>query len=258
MSIQSIVILGSGNVATALGMSLKEAGLNIACVYSRSLAHAKELGDELQVAFTDRLQAIPADADLYILAVKDEAIGNVSEQLNVNGLVVHVSGNTSISVLNKHKRSGVLYALQTFNKKIRPDLSKVPFLVEALLSEDESALTALARKLSSTVMPATSRQRQGLHVAAVFANNFTNHLLVISRQIMDKNRLPFDLLKPLIRQTIDNALINDPATVQTGPAIRHDQQTIQSHIQLLEADPDAEKIYRLITESIQKFHPENP
>lgn len=241
-----------------MGMALKEAGLNIACVYSRNLIHAKELASELQAVFTDQLQDIPADADLYILAVKDEAIENVSAQLNVNGLVVHVSGNTSISALKKHKRSGVLYALQTFNKKIRPDLSKVPFLIEALSNGDENALTDLAKKLSSTVIPATSRQRQGLHVAAVFANNFTNHLLAISRQIMDKNELPFDLLKPLIRQTIDNALENDPATVQTGPAIRHDQQTIQSHLGLLGTDPDAEKIYRLITESIQKFHPENP
>lgn len=256
MSIQSIVILGSGNVATVLGKALKEAGLNISCIYSRNINHAKLLGGVLQAAYTSQANDVPSDANLYILAVKDEAIETISQQLNVKGLVIHVSGNTSMAVLKKHKRSGVLYALQTFNKNTDPDFSKIPFLVEALSAEDEGLLSELAHKLSSNVVPATSEQRQALHVAAVFANNFTNHLFVIARQIMDNNGLPFGLLQPLIQQTVKNALTNNSAAMQTGPAIRFDHQTIQSHLMLLKENPDAEKIYRLITESIQKFHPE--
>ncbi|MES2691071.1 MAG: Rossmann-like and DUF2520 domain-containing protein [Bacteroidota bacterium] len=258
MSIQSIVILGSGNVATVLGMALKEAGLTIACVYSRNMAHAKTLANQLQTAFTNQLHAIPPGADLYILAVKDEALSEISGELSVNGIVSHTSGATPLNVLKKHKRAGVFYPLQTFNKNTGTDLLQVPFLIESSSPGDEIVLLELAKKLSNTAIPATSQQRQGLHVAAVFANNFTNHLLVVSKQIMDASGLPFELLKPLIQQTINNALANDPATVQTGPAMRYDHQTIQSHLQLLGTNPDAEKIYRLITESIQRFHPEKP
>lgn len=254
MSIQSVVIIGSGNVATVLGTALKQAGLSISCVYSRNPDHADELGTKLQAPFTNSIGRIPSDADLYIVAIKDEAIETVSAQLNVSGLIVHTSGGTPLSALSVHKRAGVFYMLQTFSKHTQPDFKQIPFLIEAMQAGDENLLLDLAKKIGHTVMPATSEQRQHLHVAAVFANNFTNHLLALARQITTQHQLPFSLLNPLILQTISNALEKDPASVQTGPAIRHDENTIQRHLSLLEEQPELKKIYRLITESIQQFH----
>lgn len=257
MSIRHITLIGSGNVATALGKAFRHAGLQIDAVYSRSPDHAATLARELETFATDRLDKLPRDSDLYLLAVKDEAIADVSAALETKGMVVHTSGSTPMKVLDRHQAYGVLYGLQTFSRQVSISLADVPFLVEASSGKAESELLALASSLSKITLAASTVQRQALHVAAVFANNFTNHLLTLSQRLLDEQHLDFGLLEPLIRQTISNALDKSPAEVQTGPALRRDNLTIERHLRALKDHPGLEKIYRVITESIQQFHPKS-
>lgn len=258
MDLQSVVIIGSGNVATLLGMAFLQAGLRIEAVYSRHAANAEVLAGKLHTQAVAQLHDLPRNAGLYLVAVKDEAIADVAQQLGqVNGLVVHTSGSTPLSVLSRHKRHGVFYALQTFNKNNPVELTSVPFLIEASSETDQQLLMKLASLFSNNVQAATTAQRQALHVAAVFANNFTNHLYAVSKALLDEQQLPFDLLKPLIERTVDNALQGDPAALQTGPAIRNDRNILGLHLQLLEKHPRWREVYEVISRSIASMPGKN-
>lgn len=254
MAINNVVIIGSGNVATCMGNAFAQLGLFIQGVYSPTAAHAAVLANKLQTVCYSAINAIPPDADLYLLAVKDEAVELVSNQLAVNGLVVHTSGSTPIQALSSQNRQGVFYALQTFTQNSQPDFANIPFLIEANNQPDEALLLQLAGKLSAHVSVASTPQRQALHVAAVFANNFTNHLAVLAKQLLEQHHLPYDLLKPLILQTAINITQNNPELVQTGPAIRGDERTIHIHEQLLKDYPEWLTIYQLFTKSIQALN----
>jgi predicted short-subunit dehydrogenase-like oxidoreductase (DUF2520 family) len=252
--INSIIIIGSGNVATAMGIAFAQLGLHIQGVYSPTNEHVAKLASRLHTNCYKAINELPKDADLYLLAVKDEAIEMVSRQLVVDGLVVHVSGSTPLMALSSQKRYGVFYALQTFTKSNQPDFTNIPFLVEANNEPDAALLLALAGKLSTQVSMASTQQRQALHVAAVFANNFTNYLAVLAKQLLEQHHLPYELLKPLLLQTATNATQNNPELVQTGPAIRGDERTIHIHEQLLKDYPEWLTIYQLFTKSIQALN----
>lgn len=252
--VKSIVIIGAGNVATCLGKALKESGANILAVFSRQLENARELAAILDAEPLDSLSEVPPAADLYLLAVKDEAIKEVSEQLNVSGLVVHTSGSTPMSALAAHTKRGVFYALQTFTKSVQPNFEQIPFLVEAVADEEQTLLTKLAGKLSKRVIQADSDQRLSLHVAAVFANNFTNHLFAVSRIIMEQSNLPVDLLYPLMLQTAENAVKFDPRLIQTGPVVRKDMATVAMHLEQLQRFPAYRQLYELLSQSIRNLH----
>lgn len=253
MSIKSIVIIGSGNVATCLGLAFVKLGLTVKAVYSPTRANAAELAQKLHAVYCATLAELPNDADLYLLAVKDEVIEDVSSKLHVSGLVVHTSGSTAIDAIQQPRR-GVFYALQTFNKESEIDFTVVPFLVEANEEQDSQALLGLAKAFSNKVVLASTAQRQALHLAAVFANNFTNHLMGLSKQIVEHHQLSYDLLKPLILQTAINATQNNPSEVQTGPAIRGDERTLLIHEKLLRENESWLKLYQQITRSIQTTH----
>jgi predicted short-subunit dehydrogenase-like oxidoreductase (DUF2520 family) len=257
MSIKHVILLGSGHAATNIGKALHKAGIIISHVYSPTLQHAQELAQQVQAVAVNSIDALPTQANLYIIAVKDEAINEVATQLQVEGIVVHVSGNANINLLEFKDKFGVFYALQTFNKQTSVEFSNVPILVEASSTEVQEQLLELAHLLSKQVHLATSAQRQLLHVAAVFANNFTNHILAISQQLMAENNLPFQLLHPLIQQTLNNALSGQSAQKQTGPAIRFDEPTIQNHLELLKSTPELEELYSVLTKNIQTFHSKN-
>lgn len=248
-----IVLLGSGNVATHLGRALVEAGHRIRQVYSRSASRAQELATAVGAASTADLTAIDDQADVYIIAVKDDALATVAAQLPpaLQGTVVHTAGSVDMGVLaGCAAEYGVLYPLQTFSKTKAVDFSTVPIAVEASGKTALGRLEALAAGLSKRVFRCDSKQRLSLHVAAVFACNFTNHFYAIAGDILNEHRLDFNLIRPLVLETAQKVMENQPKDVQTGPAVRNDVRTMEKHLRLLETDPALEQLYRIISERI--------
>jgi predicted short-subunit dehydrogenase-like oxidoreductase (DUF2520 family) len=252
--LKTAVIIGSGNVATCFAKAFVNTGISITAVYSRNLNNAQQLAVEVGGDAMNNFNKLPTNADLYLIAVSDNAIENVSNQLNVNGLVLHTSGFTAMDTLKNNQRYGVFYGLQTFNKNSTADLNNVPFLIEASSLEDEKILWHFASSISKNVQVANTDQRQALHVAAVFANNFSNHLFAIAKQLLEQHQLSFDLLKPIILQTAQNAVTHHPIDVQTGPVVRNDIATISAHLVMLQQYPEYRQIYELLCKSIRELH----
>ena len=250
-SIQKIVLIGSGNVATQLGMSLHEAGYSIIQVYSRTRKSATLLAKKLNAEAVSDFEKISTDGTLYIIAVKDDAISELAKQLKLKEqLVVHTSGTADISILkNCSKNYGVFYPLQTFSKSKQIDFMKVPVCIEANNKKTTDQLVYFAKSISRQVRRISSEQRKMLHLAAVFACNFSNDMYVIASTILSNHRLPFDLLKPLIMETAEKVQSNDPVKMQTGPAIREDIKTITAHLNLLK-DKKLKSIYKLMSDHI--------
>ncbi len=248
---RKVVIIGAGSVASHLTRVLLENTVNVAQVFNRTLAKAQELASDYNIRFTDQISEIEK-ADLYIICTTDKVISEISYYIPFEDcLVVHASGSTPMSALKGKYRKGVLYPLQTFSKK--RIVNEIPFLIEAEHPEDELMLINLAKRLSDEVHVVNSEQRMKIHIAAVWANNFTNHLYYIAGEICRKQNVPFQILKPLIKETADK--IEDdilPYDAQTGPAKRNDEVIIKKHLEILEVDPDPRKyhIYKLLSESI--------
>jgi predicted short-subunit dehydrogenase-like oxidoreductase (DUF2520 family) len=253
--LMKIVCLGSGNVATHLGVAFKNAGMDIVQVWSLDISHASELALLVGAEFTDNLQEVNQGADLYLIAVKDDAIRQVSSSLKgVQGLVVHTSGATAMDVLHELGNYGVLYPLQTFSKHKPVDLTATPFCLEANSNHAYAVLESLTRAIGAPAYPVNSAERKTLHVAAVFASNFSNHLYHLANTILQMDDLPFDLLRPLILQTAMKVQDDQPTRVQTGPALRNDQITMHNHLELLKGRPELQAIYETLSNSIKKTH----
>ncbi len=247
-----ITIIGAGKVGSHLARKLHEVGNDIVQVFSRDLQKAKVLAHDVKADFTNDLDKINDRADLYLLAVPDDAIKNIashfSQHIFKDKLIAHTSGSTPITVLSGQnvKHCGVFYPLQSFSLGKKPDFSQIPICLDALKPEDMEMLKILALQLSPKVYAVNDQQRAVLHVAAVFANNFTNYLFHISHQLLEKEQLPFELLLPLIQETVNKLGTGTPASMQTGPAIRGDEETIQRHLQFLEKYPNYKEIYELL------------
>lgn len=244
-----LVLIGSGNVAQHLIQAFAKSNkIDIVQVFSRkkeTLTHLLD-SNKITTTFNDL-----AEADLYIIAVSDDAIAAVSSQLPfVNRLVVHTSGSVSIDALDKKNRNGIFYPLQTFSKKAEIDFSQIPICLESETESDFELLKEVAETVSRNTYKINSEQRKALHVAAVFVNNFTNHLYQIGNEICNDNNLTFEILKPLIQETANKVMTLSPKDAQTGPAIRNDQQTIAGHLAFLK-DENQKKTYQLLTQSIQ-------
>ncbi|WP_421940677.1 Rossmann-like and DUF2520 domain-containing protein [Pedobacter sp.] len=250
-----IVILGSGNVATQLALSLKAIGEEIVQVYSPNLTNANNLAEKVAASAISNLAAINTKAELYIISVKDDAISAVAAELNhVNGLVVHTSGTTDLSILSDQvKRAGVFYPLQTFSKSRNVSFRHIPICLEAE-EQDLILLRELAGKLSSKVYELDGEKRKVLHLAAVFACNFPNHLYALANQILQQHNLDFDIVRPLIAETADKVMVNLPDNVQTGPAIRGDERTMDKHLKMLSNLPELQEIYQTLSNSIKITH----
>ena len=252
-------MVGAGNVAWHLAPALEDTGLVMERVYSRQLKRAQQLADRLYgTDVQDHLDFSTSDANLFILAVSDDAITEVAQQLVLPeaATVVHTSGSQPLQALRKADTplTGVFYPLQTFSRHRLPDFRTVPICLESDDSGVLSRLTKLAKKVSGYVALVDSEERQTLHVAAVLANNFTNHLLRMAETFVDAHRIDFTLLHPLIEETVLKALDNGPATSQTGPAVRDDASTIRRHTKQLRAfDPGYAKVYRLLTQHIKEM-----
>jgi len=246
-----IVLFGTGNVATHLFDAYKNSNnFEIIQVYNHASESLQAFNGK--VAITTNLDEIIA-ADIYILALKDDVLAKISEQIaKTDTLVLHTSGAVSMDVLKKFKNHGVFYPLQTFSKFKKVDFSKIPICIEASSIASTNTLKDLSSEISDKIFEISSQQRKILHVAAVFVSNFVNHLYTEGKKICNDNQVPFEILHPLIMETALKVTKMSPLEAQTGPAKRKDQEVISSHLELL--NEDQQKIYSLLTLSIQNLH----
>jgi len=249
----NIVILGGGNVAYHLTNALlQNSAVNVVQVYNRSLEKINCFKNGTSI--TNNLSELK-DADIYILAVSDNVISELSSALNLkNKLVVHTSGSMAMDELKSVSNKGVFYLLQTFSKEREIDFSTVPICIEAETEKDLRLLESLAKSISKNCYRINSNQRKSLHVSAVFVNNFVNHLYLIGHEICEQNKVPFEILLPLILETANKITALPPLVAQTGPAKRNDTKTIQKHLGML--NKNQQEIYTLLTKSIFKTYGE--
>ena len=254
-----ISFMGAGRVAHHLAHVLSQHH-QIVQIYSRTLATAQTLATQVKATAIMNITELNPEIDLVIIAVSDQAIAsvisNVHQQLP-NVLIVHTSGSTDIEVLAQiHARAGVFYPLQTFSLDRDIPWSDTPIFVEAKSEDDLVLLDELANQLSKRVYSYTSAQRLSLHLAAVFACNFSNYCYDMAKQIVDAQHVDFSLLYPLILETANKALHNDPKQMQTGPAMRGDQNILKMHEQMLQKAQreDLKNIYQLMSQQILQSH----
>lgn len=251
----AIQLIGEGNVSFHLARGLAGIeGVESVRVYSRSQKNRQLFETTHKAITTHPLQAIKDEAPLTIIAVSDDAITHVASLVNAfKSLIVHTSGSTPIRVLAQEgiARYGSFYPLQTFSMKRLIDWRGIPLLTDAQDADDLGRLDELAMALSGNVHRADDTQRQSTHVAAVFVNNFVNHLFVLGERWLDQHALPFEVLLPLIRETVEKLNYLAPLQAQTGPARRHDALTLQKHLNLLAGTDHLEAVYRLLTSSIE-------
>ncbi|MBI3139139.1 MAG: DUF2520 domain-containing protein [Sphingobacteriales bacterium] len=249
-----IVIIGSGNVAAVLGRKFRAAGHKIVQVLSRNAKAASELAYEWDTESTNYKSTINKQADVYIIAVSDDAIPEVAEDLKLPGKVVaHTAAAVSKEALkNITAHYGVFYPLQSLRAGMT-SLPDIPIYVDGSDEEAKTKLSALARSISpEQVAVAGPEDRMKLHVAAVLVSNFTNHLYKLAADYCQQEGLDFRQLLPLIEETALRLKEISPKEAQTGPAIRHDRETIQKHLELLNAYPQLKEVYLLLTHSIQQ------
>jgi len=250
-----ITLVGSGNVATHLAAAFKNAGHTIAQVYSRDMQNAAMLAYHVKAEAIDDLDAVNPETDLFIIAVKDDAIGDIAQKLaQYDKLIVHTSGATSLNVLTQYTfKAGVFYPLQTFSKTKEVNFRTVPLCIEGADEQITIQLEELARNISNNVYRVNSDQRKILHLAAVFACNFPNYLYYAAGKLLQQHDLDFNLLRPLILETAEKVQDHLPADVQTGPAIRKDEKTMEAHLQLLQDNPELERVYTELSQLIIKM-----
>jgi YrbI family 3-deoxy-D-manno-octulosonate 8-phosphate phosphatase len=256
---KNIVIIGSGHVATHLSLALKKAGYIITQVYSRNPAHAKALANQIPCNYTTQITEITPDADTYLFAVKDDALPKLITQLPPsNALWIHTAGSLPMHIFRHHTpQYGVLYPLQTLSSQRPLDLTHVPFFIEGNTPESENKIRQIAEKITHNTTALPSEKRAHLHLAAVFAGNFTNHMYTLAASILEKQQLDWHILLPLIHETVQKLHRLPPAQAQTGPAIRHDQRVMKQHLTLLDNEP-LQELYRQISDNIQQTAPPHP
>ncbi|WP_343580621.1 DUF2520 domain-containing protein [Acinetobacter sp.] len=254
-----ITLIGAGRVATHLAKVL-QLQHQIVQIFSRNLQRAQTLANLASAQAIDNVRQLDPQTDLVIIAVSDQAISSVIESIVPylpDNLIVHTSGSISLSVLqSRHHRAGVFYPLQTFSFDREVNWLETPVFVEAVEPQDLTFLSELANSLSHRVYQYSSTQRQTLHLAAVFACNFSNYCYDMAKQIVDAEQVDFSLLYPLILETANKATANDPKDMQTGPAMRGDQNILNMHQQLLGDSnrSDLQNIYALMSDAILKRH----
>ena len=244
-----VSIIGSGNVAQHLIQAFQlNSQIELVQVVARDIKKVAHLLDSNRIT-SDYTQL--QEADLYIIAVSDDAIAEVSSALPFkNRLIAHTSGTVALDSLNSNNRPAVFYPLQTFSKDKPIDFKSVPVCLEAENETDVQILKQLAHSISNAVYEINSEQRKALHVAAVFVNNFVNYLYQMGNEICDANAIPFEILKPLIQETANKIATLSPKNAQTGPAKRNDLKTIAAHEEFLK-DENQAAIYKLLTQSLQ-------
>jgi len=247
-----VCLIGSGNLATQLGIALFKKGHEIVQVWSRTAGNAMDLAVQLNCQYTNEISLINTDSDIYIISVADKAIEQVlSGHFCGNKLVVHTSGSTPMELLSPYcENFGVFYPFQTFSKSKKVDFGTIPICLEANTPQNLEILKDLAQSISKNIQLINSDQRQQIHLAAVFACNFVNHFYSIGEGLLREKGIGFDILKPLIVETAAKIVDHLPKSVQTGPAIRNDKEIIDKHLDFLGNHPDLQILYQQISDRI--------
>lgn len=249
-----VAIIGAGNVASHLVLALRKANIDVPAIWARSTAKATPLAEQTGVKLAQSIsELISLNPDIILIAIKDDAIAEIADKLiDYKGLVAHSSGAVALNALATCKNYGVFYPLQTFSKNRIINFAEVPICLEANNATNLGILTQLAQALGCRSYQITSEKRSFLHLAAVFACNFPNYLYGIAEELLRKEQISFELLRPLILETANKVMDALPKAVQTGPAIRADQETMQKHEQMLLTDQEKLKIYQLLSKGIQQ------
>lgn len=254
---RNIALIGTGNVASRLGHAFKRSGNRLVMLLGRNKEKVERLAFELGCPHSIDLHSIPEETDVVIIAVKDDAIAEVADKLLCPGkIVAHTSGSVPMTALGDcSDRVGVFYPLQTLHRDMDIDMRQVPFCIEANTNWNEGVLMELARTISTNVQLIDSEQRKVVHLAAVLACNFSNHCYAMAEQVLGKANVSLDILKPLIQQTAANILKASPSALQTGPAIRGDDEVMRQQAEMLQLlAPDLSEIYELMSRHIQSHH----
>ena len=249
---KKIILIGSGSVATNLALNLDKNKYSVQQVFSRTKENAEILAKKINADFTNDINKLQK-GDITLLCIKDDFIASFLEGKLFQNLI-HTSGSANINVLkNSAQDFGVLYPLQTFNKEVKINFTEIPILIEASTVKFKKVVLELASSLSNKVINITSKKRRQIHIAAVFACNFSHHMLSISKEIMDNEDLDYSLLLPLIEENNKKSLLGDPKKLQTGPAKRNDVKLINEHIKEIK-NLHHKEIYRLLSDNIIKIN----
>lgn len=259
--ITSVVILGTGNVAWHLAGKLSAAEIRTT-VFGRSNADRNEFSGMPHVNYALVEDGIRDDATIYLLCVNDDSISEVAEKINLdssnNQVMAHTSGTAASSVLgDKCRNRGTFWPVQTLKRKVETKCGTIPVVITAETMMAQTWLIALAQRIHSPFTITNDATKRKLHLAAVIANNFTNHLLALTHQYCKAEEADFNILRPLILETVLKSQDLDPGIVQTGPAVRGDEKTMQAHMELLEDHPELAELYRMMSNSILKMYHED-
>lgn len=258
MKDRRIAVIGAGNLAVSLTQSLFKAGYPILQVYSRTQASAQDLADKVDALPINDLDQIDQNAEIIIVAITDDAIFGVLEKLEINSdaLIMHTSGSVPLSVFNKKFNNvGVFYPFQTFSKFRPMAFDTLPVFLEANSKENLAKIMTIARSISSNIHIADSQQREKIHLAGIFVNNFVNYFYTVGAQLIKNAGCDFEVLRPLILETALKAIeSNNPRASQTGPAVRNNTQIVKKHIQLLASNPAFQNLYTFVSENIIKTY----
>ena len=255
---KGIAIVGAGNIAWHIGFKIKNAGIPICGIYNRTVCKAKELAKELNTDYSGNFSDIPKDCDLVLLCISDSFVKEVANAISMDLPVAHTSGSMPLSIISGHARdAGVFYPFQTFSKDINTGLIEFPVCIEYTSTSMREKLEFLANMLSNNVLEMNSEKRKLLHLSGVFANNFSNHLVTLATEFLNNNGMDTNLLVPLMKETLNKAILGQPRDVQTGPAVRGNQEVIESHLVLLEDHKNMQSIYEIMSQSIVQYYRTN-
>ena len=254
--IDEITIVGSGNVARHLAKTFIVSGIAINKVISRNIKNASMLGNEIGVAASDNLKDIPKNSKLVLLCVSDGALEKLAPYIrSMNFQVAHTAGSVPLSVFGDDKRNtGVFYPFQTFTKNVREGDVKFPLCIEAGSEEMLESLKKLANMVSDSVVVMNSEQRKQLHISGIVANNFSNFIFGRAFEYLNSKKIDSKLLIPLIEETVQKIRLQNPDTLQTGPAVRRSNNIIEEHIEYLKGNNDLKELYSFLSKSIMSFH----
>ncbi len=253
--IQSISFIGSGNVATQMALAFHKKGIIISQIISSQLQNAETLAHQVKAQATNKISELTPNVDAVVIAVNDDKISTISDQITTNAIVVHTSGSTSMeSISNCSPQVGVMWPIKSIRKNVTLDFIDVPFCIEGKDSTTAKTIQQLAQLISTNVRIMDEKQREAAHLAAVVANNFSNYFYSIAQDLLEEKNIDFSILSPLIIDAAKQIKDSSPKNLQTGPAVRKDQKIIDRHLKLLENHPEFRKLYKFVSQSIIKTY----
>lgn len=253
-------MIGSGNMATFLALRLKEAGHPILQIISPQIQHAQTLANQVQAAATTDISQIRSDAEVVILAVPDDTLRQLADSLKLpHQTVIHTAGSVPASVLSGvSQKHACIWSIYSIQKEKTPTHRNIPMVVSSQETKTLELAQNLAKDISDVVYMLDDTQKSWAHLGAVIANNFSNHLMVVCEQLMQDHHIPFELFRPIIQDTVEKLSQRSPKTLQSGPAIRGDEQTIKAQMDMLAAYPMFARLYEMLSRSIQQIHHTHP